>query len=64
MGAEILNVTGGVLTLKVSGRLTQAELTTAEDSSPFTEFPPSQKAGSFSLDQVMETLQTAPKGGN
>ena len=27
----------------------------------FKEFPPSQKAGSFSLDQVMETLQ---KGGN
>jgi arylsulfatase len=30
----------------------------------FKEFPPSQKAGSFSLDQVLQTLQTAPKGGN
>jgi hypothetical protein len=26
----------------------------------FKEFPPSQKIGSFSLDQVMEKLQTAP----
>jgi arylsulfatase len=30
----------------------------------FKEFPPSQKVGSFSLDKVMETLQTAPKGTN
>jgi arylsulfatase len=30
----------------------------------FKEFPPSQKAGSFSLDQVLQTLQTAPKGGD
>ncbi len=30
----------------------------------FKEFPPSQKAGSFSLDQVLENLQKAPKGGN
>jgi arylsulfatase len=30
----------------------------------FKEYPPSQKVGSFSLDQVLETLQTAPKGGN
>lgn len=30
MGAEILNVSGGVLTLKVSGKLTQAELITAQ----------------------------------
>jgi arylsulfatase len=30
----------------------------------FKEFPPSQKVGSFSLDQVLETLQSAPKGGN
>jgi arylsulfatase len=28
----------------------------------FKEFPPSQKAGSFSLEQVMETLQKG--GGN
>lgn len=32
--------------------------------STFKEFPPSQKVGSFSLDQVLQTLQTAPKGGN
>ncbi|MFI5318040.1 MAG: arylsulfatase [Myxococcota bacterium] len=30
----------------------------------FKEFPPSQKPGSFSLDQVLETLQSAPKGGS
>jgi arylsulfatase len=30
----------------------------------FKEFPPSQKVGSFSLDQVLETLQSAPNGGN
>jgi arylsulfatase len=30
----------------------------------FKEFPPSQKVGSFSLDQVLENLQNAPKGGN
>jgi len=30
----------------------------------FREYPPSQKVGSFSLDQVLQTLQTAPKGGN
>ena len=30
MGAEILNVSDGVLTLKVSGKLTQAELATAQ----------------------------------
>jgi len=30
----------------------------------FKEFPPSQKAGSFSLDKVLESLQTPPKGGN
>jgi arylsulfatase A-like enzyme len=28
----------------------------------FKEFPPSQKVGSFSLDQVMEKLQTPPPG--
>jgi hypothetical protein len=27
----------------------------------FKEFPPSQKPGSFSLDQALETLQNAPK---
>ena len=29
----------------------------------FKEFPPRQKSGSFSLDQVMESLQSAPKTG-
>ena len=35
--------------------------TSAKFLATFKEFPPSQKVGSFSLDQVMETLQ---KGGN
>jgi arylsulfatase len=30
----------------------------------FREFPPSQKAGSFSLDQVLETLSAPAKGAN
>ncbi len=30
----------------------------------FKEYPPRQKAGSFALDQVLETLVSAPKGGN
>ena len=30
----------------------------------FREFPPSQKAGSFSLDQALEMLQTAPKASD
>ena len=30
----------------------------------FKEFPPSQKVGSFSLDQVMEQLSAPPKGSN
>ncbi|MGI9220337.1 MAG: arylsulfatase [Woeseiaceae bacterium] len=30
----------------------------------FKEFPPSQKVGSFSLDQVMETLSSGASGGN
>jgi arylsulfatase len=30
----------------------------------FREFPPSQKSGSFSLDQVLQSLQSAPKSGN
>ena len=30
----------------------------------FKEFPQRQKVGSFSLDQVLETLKTVPKGGN
>ena len=30
----------------------------------FKEFPQRQKVGSFSLDQVLESLKNAPKGGN
>jgi arylsulfatase len=30
----------------------------------FKEFPPSQKSGSFSMDQVLQSLQSAPKSGN
>jgi len=33
MGAEIVNFSGGVLTLKVSGRLTQGELATVQKAS-------------------------------
>jgi arylsulfatase len=29
----------------------------------FKEFPPRQKPGSFSIDQVMENMQNASKGG-
>jgi arylsulfatase len=32
--------------------------------STFKEFPPRQKAGSFALDQVLESLQQGAKGGN
>jgi arylsulfatase len=32
--------------------------------STFKEFPPRQKAGSFALDQVLESLQKGAKGGN
>jgi arylsulfatase A-like enzyme len=30
----------------------------------FKDYPPRQKPGSFSLDQVLQSLQTAPNGGN
>ena len=30
----------------------------------FKEFPPSQKVGSFSLDQVLDKLQDADQGAN
>ena len=33
MGAEIVNFSGGVLTLKVSGKLTQGELATVQKAS-------------------------------
>jgi arylsulfatase len=29
----------------------------------FKEFPPRQKPGSFSIDQVMDNMQNAAKGG-
>ena len=32
--------------------------------STFQEFPPRQKSGSFSLDQVLEALQKGHQGGN
>ena len=32
--------------------------------STFKEFPPSQKVGSFSLDAVLQTLQSTPQGDN
>jgi len=32
--------------------------------STFKEFPPRQKAGSFALDQVLESLQSGAQGGN
>ena len=32
--------------------------------STFKEFPPRQKAGSFALDQVLESLQSGTQGGN
>jgi arylsulfatase len=32
--------------------------------SSFKEFPPSQKAGSFSLDKVLKTLSEQPSGQN
>jgi hypothetical protein len=30
----------------------------------FKEFPPSQKAASFSIDQVMQVLKSPPAGAN
>jgi hypothetical protein len=30
----------------------------------FKEYPPSQKSGSFSLDNVLQSLQSTPRGGN
>ena len=30
----------------------------------FKEFPPSQRSGSFSMDQVLQTLQSTPNSGN
>ena len=32
--------------------------------STFKEFPPRQKAGSFGIDQVLESLQTGASGGS
>ncbi len=44
--------------------LVPAQTYVAQFLATFKEFPPSQKAGSFSLEQVMESLQAAPNGGN
>jgi arylsulfatase len=44
--------------------LVPAQAYVARFLATFKEFPPSQKAGSFSLEQVMETLQAAPTGSN
>jgi hypothetical protein len=36
----------------------------AQHLATFKEFPPRQKPGSFSLDQVLEALQSSPKTSN
>jgi len=35
----------------------------AEFAATFKEFPPRQKAASFSIDQILETLKKNPTGG-
>jgi arylsulfatase len=42
--------------------LVPAQQYVAQFLATFQEFPPSQKVGSFSLDQVMETLSNASGG--
>jgi len=44
--------------------LVPAQAYVARFLATFKEFPPSQKAGSFSLEQVMETLESPPTGSN
>ena len=44
--------------------LVPAQQYVAQFLGTFKEFPPSQKAGSFSLDQVLESLQSASQGSN
>ncbi len=44
--------------------LVPAQQYVAKFLATFKEFPPSQEVGSFSLDRVLETLQSAPAGSN
>jgi hypothetical protein len=44
--------------------LVPAQQYVAQFLASFKEFPPSQKVGSFSLDQVLKTLSEAPPGQN
>ena len=44
--------------------LVPAQAFVAQWLSSFKEFPPRQKPASFSIDQVMEKLTSAPAGGN
>jgi arylsulfatase A-like enzyme len=44
--------------------LVPAQAYVARSLATFKDFPPRQKPGSFSLDQVLETLQNAPKTSN
>jgi arylsulfatase len=41
-----------------------AQQIVAEFLASFKEFPPSQKSGSFSVDQVLKQLTDTPKSGN
>jgi arylsulfatase len=43
--------------------LVPAQAYVAKFLETFKEFPPRQKPGSFSIDQVMENMQAAAKGG-
>jgi arylsulfatase len=43
--------------------LVPAQAYVAKFLETFNEFPPRQKPGSFSIDQVMENMQAAAKGG-
>jgi arylsulfatase A-like enzyme len=41
-----------------------AQMVVGQFVETFKEFPPSQKSGSFSVDQVLNQLQSTPKAGN
>ena len=43
-----------------SGSFVPAQAVVGQFIATFKEFPPSQESGSFSVDQVLEQLQTAP----
>ena len=45
-------------------RLVPAQAYIGQYIATFAEFPPSQKVGSFSLDQVLERLVSATTSGN